>query len=231
LGNLDPGLQNSVVEVALRRDDSTSQGVDWHGFRVLPAQEELGAKAGVTGGPQGMVVSQVLSDGALAKWNALHSGKEVSVGDWILQVNDERSPLQITRKLLEERELRMTVVRFPPHSVAMVSKGGKELGLTFRQPRSAKVHELLIMEVAASGAVARHNSAQAASGHWDLLVLPKMCITGVNGIEGDLERMMDSIRNCETAELRVRRSGPIQVRAEKHARAAFGNTACVLVGS
>eukprot|EP00415_Alexandrium_ostenfeldii_P003913 UN3913 len=127
------------------------------------------------------------------------------------------------RQLLEERELRLKVLRFPKHSDVAVQKGDQDLGLTLKKPRSGLVHELLVMGVLPEGAVARHNSLHALGGKWDQIILPRMCITGVNGIEGDLERMMESLRTCETAQLRLRRSGallsgPVQARMERLVR-------------
>jgi len=49
--------------------------------------------------------------------------------------------------------------------------------------------ELLVDEVLQEGALALYNYTQAASGQWDRIVMPKMRITSVNGIIGDMAAM------------------------------------------
>ncbi|CAK8990863.1 unnamed protein product [Durusdinium trenchii] len=82
-----------------------------------------------------------------------------------------------------------------------LAKGSKGLGLTVCP--DAQNRELLVVQVDPEGAVAQYNSKELARGSAKL-ILPRITLTQVNGIRGDVEAMVEAMKESGKLDLRVR---------------------------
>merc|ERR1719454_1909220 len=83
-----------------------------------------------------------------------------------------------------------------------LSKRGCSLGLGIKK-RSAQC--IPIREVTSGGLVAAHNLTQLRAQRWQDIVLPEMAICAVNGIEGEVEKMMSALTTSEDVQLTIQR--------------------------
>eukprot|EP00913_Durusdinium_trenchii_P009265 g8706.t1 len=88
-----------------------------------------------------------------------------------------------------------------------LAKGSKGLGLTVCP--DAQNRELLVVQVDPEGAVAQYNSKELARGSAKLILprtgsIMKITLTQVNGIRGDVEAMVEAMKESGKLDLRVR---------------------------
>jgi len=199
-----------VWNVTLTTDShySSVNGYKW-GFEVSSCREEFCRRLGIDAGPEVLMIANILALGPLAVWNDNYPDMAVKEGDHILEVNDAQFADDMLRELCLPC-IRLRIARFPQVFQVSLHKRGGAFGCNFRQPASDTVRELLITDILPNGALSRHNEEKAAHGRWDLVVLPNMSITAVNG-QADPQDMTEVLCQCESVDLCVQRSslGPL----------------------
>jgi hypothetical protein len=150
-----------------------------------------------------MLVAEVLDTGRLAAWNVQHPAAAVQSGDFILDVNGERSLAGMQQQLAESVVL-LRMLRPPSvFEVSLQKPEGQRFGLSTRQ---AGPEHLVVADVLSEGAMADWNAKQAreaklGTGGACSLVLPNMQICAVNGIQRQPDKMFQALRDSSAVRI------------------------------
>lgn len=178
-----------------------TQNGESYGFTQISGKEW---KLDSADGPEHWLVKRIMSPGLLDKWNQEHPDAEVLPTDRIVAVN-EFTTLNAMQEAQQESQIKMTICRFPEIFELQLKKNGQKLGFMFEKPESGGQPEIRITKVLPEGALPESNRKEIKALRWHRVVLPEMCITAVNEVEGDATRLGEELRVCETVRLRIRR--------------------------
>eukprot|EP00746_Dinoflagellata_sp_MGD_P000829 gnl/MRDRNA2_/MRDRNA2_101528_c0_seq1.p1 gnl/MRDRNA2_/MRDRNA2_101528_c0~~gnl/MRDRNA2_/MRDRNA2_101528_c0_seq1.p1 ORF type:complete len:833 (+),score=246.65 gnl/MRDRNA2_/MRDRNA2_101528_c0_seq1:139-2637(+) len=174
---------------------------DSYGFTQISGKEW---KLDIEAGPEHWLVKRIMNPGLLYHWNQEHPECPVIPTDRIVAVN-EFTTLAEMQEAQQESQIKMTICRFPETFELQLQKNGQKLGFMFEKPGPDDQAEIRITKVLQEGALPASNRKEIKSLRWHRVVLPEMCITAVNDVEGDATRLGEELRVCETVRLRIRR--------------------------
>jgi hypothetical protein len=210
----------AMWEVTLPRSSGQSSPTDSGlGSEVLDFRAVLLQVTGQDIGRDLLLVSRILPEGHITKWNKEQPEAAVQEGDFILKVDGVEIVTEMEEYMLQVgpsgSSLTLQLARPAPHFNVRLdmradgrslepTRRSLGLGLAFENSQPGSPHHIFVTKVVPKESVAAYNSSQAAAGHWDTLVFPGMRLSSVNGID-DSDAMMKAIRTCDELELHFHR--------------------------
>jgi len=186
------------------------------GFSMMDFKAKCLRESGICLSKEVLLVSDVCAWGQVSTWNAKQSEAEVREGDCIMQVNGLSTIEEMRHRLLYSKEtLHIRMARPSPTFDVKLVKVGPVLGLKLTKSDGLGTALLQIREAPSKGIVAEYNSAQASAGKWELLVLPHMAVSAVNGVSGNTDKMLELLASSQEVELKVERNPPERPAATK----------------
>jgi len=202
-----PTMWDVVLPLADSHQATSQVGL---GFDVLDFRERCQGNMGQDIGIDVLLVSNIHATGQLFRWNAQHSETAVREGDRILEINGmntQEAMHKYIRQPSGDCLHTLRVARLAPYFEVRLERSARSLGLGLRKLRNAS--SILVTEVVPDGLVAQHNSSLMSSQHWEQLILCEMLVCGVNGIENNVDKMMQEFSSSKDVELKIQRMCPM----------------------
>uniref|UniRef100_A0A7S4R941 Uncharacterized protein n=1 Tax=Alexandrium monilatum TaxID=311494 RepID=A0A7S4R941_9DINO len=192
------------------------QGDEQFGFATISGKLEMQRRSnGALQGPETLIVWRVKEDGLLADWNREFPDVEVQPQDRICSVNNEITIEGMQREIKSPRVL-LRVMRYAERFSVKLAREGRLLGCRYEAADAAGLQEMRVLEIGREGALHSHNAEQVDAGLWHFVVLPDMRIESINGVTGNVPKMVERLTGPDDeVTLVVRRGERAQARQKQ----------------